>query len=154
MSEDLTKDLPSSDGDKLTQILAAVQRLDSRVEHLESAVERLDSRLSGLEQKVDERLHDTRPIWEKVNADIAELQAGQLRLIEGQQRLEEGQQRLEERQQRLEAVQEFLRGESREIRTLLRDIFRRLSIFNDTLVTMQADYRDIYDRVREIERLH
>ena len=145
MSEDLTKNLPSSDGDKLTQILVAVQRLDSRVEHLESAVERLDSRLGSLEQKVDERLHDTRPIWEKVNADIAELQAGQQRLTEGQQRLTEGQQRLEE-------GQEFLRGESREIRTQLRDIFRRLSIFNDTLVTMQADYRDIYDRVREIER--
>ncbi len=189
MSEDLTKDLPSSDGDKLTQILAAVQRLDSRVErldlrverldsrvehldstvehldsrveHLESAVDRLDSRLSGLEQKVDERLHDTRPIWEKVIGDIAELQAGQQRLIEGQQRLEQGQQRLEERQQhfeerlqRLEEGQEFLRGESREIRTLLRDIFRRLSIFNDTLVSMQADYRDLYDRVREIERQH
>lgn len=87
---------------------------------------------------MEERLYDTRPIWKKVSTDIAELQAGQQRPTEGQQRLEEG--------------QEFLRGESREIRTLLRDIFRRLSIFNDTLVTMQADYRDIYDRVREIER--
>jgi DNA repair ATPase RecN len=152
MSEDLTKDLPTSDGEKLTQILSTVQRLDSTVVRLESAVERLDStverldfRLGSLEQKVEERLHDTRPIWEKVNADIAELQVGQQRLTEGQQRLTEGQQRLEE-------GQEFLRGESREIRTLLRDIFRRLSIFNDTLVTMQADYRDIYDRVREIER--
>lgn len=131
MSEDLTKDLPSSDGEKLTQILTTVLRLDS-------TVVLLDSRLGNLEQKVEERLHDTRPIWEKVNADIAELQAGQQRLEEGQRRLEEG--------------QEFLRSESREIRTLLRDIFRRLSIFNDTLVTMQADYRDIYDRVREIER--
>ncbi len=131
MSEDLTRNLPSSDGEKLTQILATVDRLDS-------TVDRLDSRLGSLEQKVDERLHDTRPIWEKVNADIAELQAGQQGLTEGQQRLEEG--------------QEFLRGESREIRTSLRDIFGRLSIFNDTLVTMQADYRDIYDRVREIER--
>ena len=138
MSEDLTKDLPSSDGEKLTQILTAVLRLDS-------SVVLLDSRLGNLEQKVEERLHDTRPIWEKVNADIAELQAGQQRLTEGQQRLEEGQRHLEE-------GQEFLRGESREIRTLLRDIFRRLSIFNDTLVTMQADYRDIYDRVRQIER--
>jgi hypothetical protein len=27
-----------------------------------------------------------------------------------------------------------------------------MSIFNDTLVGIQADYRDIYDRVREIER--
>jgi len=35
---------------------------------------------------------------------------------------------------------------------MLRDIFRRLSIFNDTLNTMQADYRDIYDRIRDIER--
>ncbi|HYN23527.1 MAG TPA: hypothetical protein VES69_00625 [Pyrinomonadaceae bacterium] len=138
MSEDLTKDLPSSAGEKLTQILSTVQRLDS-------TVERLDSRLGSLEQKVEERLYDTRPIWEKVNTDIAELQAGQHRLTEGQQRLTEGQQRLEE-------GLEFFRGESRDVRTLLRDIFRRLSIFNDTLVTMQADYRDIYDRVREIER--
>jgi chromosome segregation ATPase len=166
MSEDLTKDLPSSDGEKLTQILSTLQRLDSRVERLdsrverlESTVERLDSRLSSLEQKVEDRLFDTRPIWGKVNADIAELQAGQLRLTEGQQRLEEGQLRLTEGQlrltegqRRLEEGQEFFRGEAKEIRTLLRDIFRRLSIFNDTLVTMQADYRDIYDRVREIER--
>lgn len=136
MSEDLTKNLPSSDGEKLTQILSTLQRLDSRVERLEPSVERLNSRLGSLEQKVEERLSDTRPIWEKVQVDIADLQAGQQRLTEGQQRLEEG--------------QEFLRGESREIRTLLRDIFRRLSIFNDTLVTMQADYRDIYDREREI----
>jgi len=145
MSEDLTKDLPSSAGEKLTQILSTVQRLDS-------TVERLDSRLGSLEQKVEGRLYDTRPIWEKVNTDIAELQAGQHRLTEGQQRLTEGQQRLTEGQQRLEEGLEFFRGESRDVRTLLRDIFRRLSIFNDTLVTMQADYRDIYDRVREIER--
>jgi len=138
MSEDLTKDLPSSAGEKLAQILSTVQRLDS-------TVERLDSRLGSLEQKVEGRLYDTRPIWEKVNTDIAELQAGQHRFTEGQQRLTEGQQRLEE-------GLEFFRGESRDVRTLLRDIFRRLSIFNDTLVTMQADYRDIYDRVREIER--
>jgi predicted nuclease with TOPRIM domain len=124
MSEDLTKNLPSSDGEKLTLILSTMQRLDS-------TVERLDSRLGSLEQKVEVGLYDTRPIWEKVNTDIAELQAGQ-------QRLEEG--------------LEFFRGESRDVRTLLRDIFRRLSIFNDMLVTMQADYRDIYDRVREIER--
>ena len=194
MSEDLTKNLPASDSEKLTEILSTVLRLDSRVERLyskvesldsrtetldsrvenlgsrverlESTVERLDSRLSGLEQNVDERLYDTRPFWETVVADIAQLQAGQerlteglerltegqLRLTEGLERLTEGQERLTEGQQRLEDGLEFLSGESREIRTLLRDIFRRLSIFNDTLVTMQADYRDIYDRVREIER--
>ncbi len=116
MSEDLTKRLSSSDGEKLTQILTAVQSLDLRV--------------GNLEQKVEERLYDTRPIWEKVNADIGQLQ-------EGQQRLEQG--------------QEFLRGEMREMRTQLRDFSRKFSIFNDTLTQIQADYRDIYDRVRELE---
>lgn len=69
--------------------------------------------------------------------EIAQLQEGQAQLQEGQRRLEEG--------------LEFLRGESREIKTFLRDIFRRMSIFNDTMVSMQADYRDIYDRVRGLE---
>jgi len=30
----------------------------------------------------------------------------------------------------------------------LRDFNRKFSIFNDTLTQIQADYRDIYDRVR------
>jgi DNA repair ATPase RecN len=145
MSEDLTKNLPSSDGEKLTQILSTVQRLDSRLSSLEQKVE-------GLEEKLEERLFDTRPIWEKVDSDIVQLQAGQERLEDGLHRLQEGQQSLQTSQQGLQEVQESLRGESREVRTALRDIFRRLSIFNDTLVTMQADYREIYDRIREMER--
>jgi chromosome segregation ATPase len=130
MSGDLTKKLPASDDEKLTQILASVQSLDLRI--------------GNLEQKVDQRLYDTRPIWEKVASDIAQLNEGQQQFQINLQQLHAGQQRLEE-------GVEFLRGESREVRTLLRDIFRRLSIFNDTLVTMQADYRDIYDRVRGLE---
>ena len=46
---------------------------------------------------------------------------------------------------------EVLRKESREIKTFMGDILRRMSIFFETLVTMQADYRDIYDRVRSLE---
>ena len=102
MSEDLTKKLPTTDSEKLTWILTTVQSLETR--------------LTGLEQKVEERLHDTRPIWQKVVADIAEL-----------------------------------RSEVRDVRTSQRDTVRRMSVLNDTLLGMQADYRDIYDRVRELE---
>lgn len=102
MSEDLTQKLPTSDSEKLTSILTSVQAMNTR--------------LTGLEQKVEERLHDTRPIWQKVVADIAEL-----------------------------------RSEVRGIRTSQRDAVRRISVLNDTLLGMQADYRDIYDRVRELE---
>lgn len=113
MSDDLTRqfDNPGS-GEKLTQILAIVQNLDAR--------------LGSLEQTVEHRLYDTRPIWEKVQTDVAQLREGQANL----------------------------HGEVRDIKTAIRDFNRKFSIFHDTLVTIQADYRDIYDRVRDIDRQH
>lgn len=116
MSEDLTKKLPKGD-DNVALIL-----------------QNIDSRLLSLEQKVEERLHDTRPIWQKVVADIAQLQEGQTQLQESQQRLAE-----------------TMSLEFREIKTSIRDLFRRFSMVNDTLATIQIDYRDIYDRVRGLE---
>lgn len=131
MSEDLTQKLPSSPDPALAQILNAVQDLGTRLGSLENRLGNLENRFGSLEQKVEERLYDTRPIWEKVQSDIALLQ-------EGQQRLEEG--------------QESLRKDVRDVRTELRDMNRKFSIFNDNLVQIQADYRDIYDRVRDLER--
>lgn len=128
MNDNLTQRFDGqANGEKLNQILAIVQSLDTRVESLDTRVQSLDTRLGSLEDKVERRLYDTRPIWEKVQTDIAQLQANSNHLQSDVNELKLG--------------QEFLRSESHEIHTLLRDIFRRLSIFNDTLVTMQADYR-------------
>ena len=69
MSEDFTEKLANNGND--TKILTAIKDLEKKVDNLE--------------KKVDERLHDTRPIWHKVIADIGELQAGQRRLEDGQQ---------------------------------------------------------------------
>jgi chromosome segregation ATPase len=172
MTDNLTQKLPPSNGETLRLILTSVD--DLRVQLSET-----NQRLSKLEDKLDERLQDTRPMWGKINADIEQLQKGQsalqqnfLELQKGQAELQQGfvglqngqaelqknqsefQQSLVELQKGQLQLQEdvkFVRTESKEVRTLLRDIFRRLSIFNDTLVTMQADYRDIYDRVRGLE---
>ena len=124
MSEDLTQKLPTSQDPVLAQILSAVQDLGMRLGSLENRFGNLETRMDSLEKKVEERLHDTRPIWEKVQADIAQLQEGQ----------------------------DSMRKDVREVRTELRDMNRKLSIFNDNLVQIQADYRDIYDRVRDLER--
>jgi len=144
MSEDLTQKLPASDSDKLTLIVTEVQRLNIKTDALHERLDRVEEGLQGLnhkvellDHKVEERLYDTRPIWEKLVSDVAQLQ-------EGQERVEESQQRCEERF-------DVLEKESREIKTFMRDILRRMSIFFDTLVTLQADYRDIYDRVRCLE---
>ncbi|MEA2172563.1 MAG: hypothetical protein QOD00_155 [Blastocatellia bacterium] len=114
MSADLTQNLSGSQNDALAQILSAVQNLGTRVD--------------SLEKKVEERLYDTRPIWERVVEDIGQLKTDVTQLREGQDSLR------------------------REVNTGLRDINRKFSIFNDTLTQMQADYRDIYDRVRDLER--
>ncbi len=126
MSEDLTQKLPASPDPALAQILSAVQDLGTRLGSLENRFGNLETRMGNLETKVEERLYDTRPIWEKVQADIAQLQEGQ----------------------------ESMRKDVRDVRTELRDMNRKLSIFNDNLVQIQADYRDIYDRVRDLERQH
>ena len=137
MNEDLTNKLPKRDSEKLDLIVTAVQALTSKTTSLEGnfalmqlRFDAIDSQVQALDKKVEERLYDTRPIWDQVVANVALLQEGQ---------------------QRIEKTLEDSRNESRESRTVLRHILRRMSIFNDTLVTIQADYRDIYDRVRHLE---
>lgn len=68
MNEDLTEKLPKTGNDEIL-----------------TAITKIDNRLQSLEKKVDERLHDTRPIWHKVVAEIGELQSGQKRIEDGQQ---------------------------------------------------------------------
>ena len=91
MSEDLTKNLPSSFEERVLAELAAIRQenaqtnahlssldsrltsledrvlsIDKRLISLEDRVLSIDSRLISLEDKVDARLRETRPIWEGV----------------------------------------------------------------------------------------
>ena len=157
MSGNLTEKLPNND-DNLTTVMKVVKELTIKVE--------------ALNEKVELSLYDTKPIWEQVLKTVLELKDGQQRLEQRQERLEQGQERLEQGQERLEQGQErleqdqvrqrkefetlarghgALRRASHEIKAFCPDIMRRHSIFNDTLVTIQSDYRDIYDRVRLLE---
>ena len=107
---------------------------NDKLDQLFQMVQVISTELADLKQTVDARLYDTRPLGstlEQIRADIAQLQEGQRRLQEGQDQIQ---------------------SEVKEIRTWMRDMNRKLSIFNDTLVQIQADYRDIYDRVRGLEK--
>lgn len=116
MSEDLTKNLPQSDHEMLVLI---VNRLDS------------------VEQALAERLYDTRPIWEKVVADIAQLQEAQQQLQEGQQQLHKG--------------QEALRTE---VHAMRRDVYYGMDVLNRTLHRIQIDHCDFDERLRALEKTH
>jgi chromosome segregation ATPase len=57
----------STNPDPLQLILARLDSMDARLESM-------DSRLTSLEQKVDERLHDTRPMWDALNSRLDALE--------------------------------------------------------------------------------
>jgi uncharacterized protein involved in exopolysaccharide biosynthesis len=59
MNDDPTKDLPSNDA--LKSIFALIQGMSEQ--------------LSALQLKVDERLYDTRPLWENVQSQINDLRS-------------------------------------------------------------------------------
>jgi|SRR6185295_15483329 len=119
MSEDLTQKLPKNGNDEIL-----------------TAITKIDNRLQSLEKKVDERLHDTRPIWHKVVADIAELQSGQKRLEDGQKRLEEGQQ--------------ALRFSMSDINSAVRDVSRDQIVINDVLRRMQLDFHTMDEKLYKL----
>ena len=123
MNEDITRGLPDQPND-----MAEVIRL----------IQSFRTELTELKQTVESRLHDTRPIWEKVEADIGQLQ-------EGQQRLEQG---LEAFQQRIEEKLEALRDDTR---TGLRNLKRDFGILNDTFMEVRGEYRDLDRRVYRLE---
>ena len=138
MSEDLTNKLPVNHAEKLSRVLDAVQELAIRVD--------------SLDRRVEERLYDTRPIWEHIASKVDQLEQGLTNRVDQLERgLTSKVDQLEQGLQELRQGQHDFRQEARGLKTYLRDILRRMSIFNDTLVAIQADYRDIYDRVRGLE---
>ena len=144
MSEDLTKKLPQSDSEKLTLILTTVQSLTVRSDNI-------DSRLGRVEQTV----HDTRPILQQVVTDIGQLREGLGQLREGLGQLREGQAQLREGQ--IEARAEILqlhegqRALTTEVRALRRDIDHRFGDVYTKLVQIEIDHRDVHDRVTRLE---
>ncbi len=71
MSEENTKDLTLDE--KLDLLLAEIREAKAEVREVKAVVENLDARLTALESKVEERLHDTRPIWQRVQQQIEDL---------------------------------------------------------------------------------
>lgn len=120
MSEDFTQKLPKDGKD---EILTAIKDLDTKVTKVDNRLQNLEQKVNGLEKTVDERLHDTRPIWHRVVSDIAQLQAGQQRLEEGQLAM----------------------------RAELRNVSRDQIVINDSIRKIQLDYHTIDDRLCRLE---
>jgi chromosome segregation ATPase len=104
MSEDSTQHFPNTD---LRFLRESLQSIDTRLSSLEG-------RLTTLEDRVDQRLQETRPIWESVLAQLKEMSIWQSKVEEDNKdfrrmfrsafsNLSRVQEDLEERMDRIEA---------------------------------------------------
>ena len=132
MSEDLTDKLPKRNG----EILTAIKNLDEHVGKIDSRLANLEHKVDGLEKKGDERLHDTRPIWHKLVADIGELQVGQTKLEVGQARLEDS--------------QLAMREQMRELDSAMRSVNRDQIVINDVVRRIQLDFHSLDERLHRL----
>jgi hypothetical protein len=70
MSDDTTKNLP--DGDRIDALVGLVQTMSVTLEYIKTDLRDVKARVEILEKTVSERLFDTRPIWERALAEMAE----------------------------------------------------------------------------------
>ena len=117
--------------------------LEDKVDRLISVVQSMDSRLETLGERVDKRLRETQPIWESVQAQIAEVRESQQSLLESHQSLVED-------VRALRAEVAGLRADTEKgFRTFDRRMERQIGEFE----RLHAYQRDLEDRVDKIEKL-
>ena len=126
MSEENTTDLTLDE--KLDLLLAEVREVKATVGNL-------DTRLTGLESKVEERLHDTRPIWQRVQQQIVDLQTEVVDLKTEVVNFKT------ETNARFESVEKELRIMN-----------RKFEVFSLDIMKMRTDIRDFDVRLAEVER--
>jgi tetrahydromethanopterin S-methyltransferase subunit G len=117
MNEDTTQSMIAT---RFDQVINAIQQVDTRVQSLESGFQALD-------EKVEQRLHDTRPIWEAVQSRLDGIDA-RLKSVE------------------LEIAQ--LRADTS---TGFRAVDRKIGILSKNMIDMTADIRKLQDRIEKIE---
>ena len=125
MSDDPTKKLPGEqDADRISALISAVQSMSTDFQEVKV-------RLEALEKTVNERLYDTKPIWERALAEIAEARA-------------------EVAETRAE-----LKAEIAELRSEMRDGFRtlgsKMDVLNEDVLTVRAEQRLLGKRVQDLE---
>ncbi len=112
MSDDLTNRLSGNDDSRLDQIISMLGSLDSRV------------------QKLEERQHDTKPVWEQAVAEIAETRA--------------------EMRERFAELHTEMRDGFKELNKEVKQTNRLIRTLSDNSLKMQSDIRDLDDRLGDL----
>lgn len=80
MGNEDQKTVFSNGDEKLDRIIEMLRSLTLKSESTENRLSALETKFSALETKVEERIKDTRPLWESVQIRLVELRDGQERI--------------------------------------------------------------------------
>lgn len=133
MSEDITRKLTVDE--KLDQLLSEMTGLKSEMTELKSEMteiketaNRTELRLSSLETKVDERLHDTRPMWQAIHAQTEKLAEQQARM---EKRQEEQHAETQQALRQINHQLEELAVDQLRVKGLQRELTKRVAFLED-----------------------
>jgi len=124
----------------LSQRMTAVEQGQARLEQgqarLEGGQVNKEERLVMVEEKVDRRQMETRPIWERALAEIADTRAELRQLASQVANIER---------------EMVTKEELRDVKTFLRDIRRDQRTLNDSMLGIKSEMRDMDERLATIE---
>ena len=126
MNEEITQNIPdgrSFEERVFARFDALEARFDSRLDALDANMRDMNTRLTALEERVDQRLKETRPIWEQV---LVRLDGMDARLDKFDARLA-----------RVEKNLDYLK--------------RKARIYDEDILTWQNQQEDIEERVSKLE---
>ena len=121
MSDNSTETLNGSDDHKLDQILVGLRELRTRLDQVET--------------KVDERLRETRPMWEGVQTQLNELKEANLAI-----------------QSQIEDVKDAQQSFRAEVEKSFRLVDRRMEMYSEMVSRVHLYQRDLEDRVDELAK--
>lgn len=125
MSEDATQQLLMARVDRLISMVDPIGgQLDNLEKQVNERLGNLEKRFDSLETKVDQRLRETRPIWENVLSQLALLD------------------------KKIDTRVEELRSETA---SGFRGVDRKIGVLSKNLVDMTADIQELRDLIEKLE---
>lgn len=136
--------------DETTQNLfgAQLDQIVSLAKNLTNKNTETDARFERLERVLEERLYDTRPIWEAVQAQVQELN-GRVGAIESEMTWLRA--RFTEMLTHIIEMLRLMTEMRAENTSAFRAVDRKIGVLGKTLIDMTADIRELQDKVEKIE---
>jgi DNA repair exonuclease SbcCD ATPase subunit len=125
MNEETTQNL--NDGPSFEErVMARFDALDASMRDMRTGMQDMNTRLTSLEERVDQRLKETRPIWEQVLVRLDGMDA-----------------RFDKFDARLAGVEK-----------ILGILNRKFRVFNEEILAWQNQQEDLEERVSKLESEH